>query len=662
MNSGQQAKDPPLPSPPLGAAAVGAAPASVARVRHVEKRRTATCAFADRVARISLDRYCSAVPASFRLYEQPQTVVAAIVAQFRTIQPPDEDADGGRHHLRDGHAVDQDTSTAAPNIEEGEDNSRPARPGEDELEVVALGVGTKFLNEATIRSLSSPGRQGLRNPPPGPSSVLVEATATAVPESVSTVAEAAATTTRTSTLEPMYGDRVRDCHAEVLARRAFRRHLSLEILHDLQGLRDEGGGGGVGGSRPRRRSLLERVPAAPVETAGNDDNRRLCLPRFVLRKGVTLHLYCSSAPCGNAVLKKFCTPRKETFVRDLPDHEWPVPPHPSMIPGHSKQLGQFVLLCKKDNSSTRHPTSADMEQESPITITSPSLLPWGCPLLLRGKEAAWRCHQTDTWCPKGTTIVTSGAGSLHTCSDKIARWNVLGIQGSVLAPFLDRPLYLSTVVVGRKFSSITCRRAVCCRLGNQGEARSAETITSVAGAGTSTSLCRRRGSEARLLPSSPYRLQHPAVLGTGVYMDERGVIDMSSSTASTAGNDVRFHSSKSWAWWPGLEDAECIDGSTGLLLRQSSSTDESSHSLISTAALVSIACQIQALSQAASSNLPDADTVTDDALLGTLVNPTQSLRSLRQFKQQHSPEYEEMKEVLLTRHSVLRLWKRRSTQ
>jgi hypothetical protein len=111
-----------------------------------------------------------------------------------------------------------------------------------------------------------------------------------------------------------------------------------------------------------------------------------------------------------------------------------------------------------------------------------------------------------------------------------------------------------------------------------------------------------------------------------------------------------------------LEDAECIDGSTGLLLRQSSSTDESSHSLISTAALVSIACQIQALSQAASSNLPDADTVTDDALLGTLVNPTQSLRSLRQFKQQHSPEYEEMKEVLLTRHSVLRLWKRRSTQ
>jgi hypothetical protein len=288
---------------------------------------------------------------------------------------------------------------------------------------------------------------------------------------------------------------------------------------------------------------------------------------------------------------------------------------------------------------------------------------------LRCREAAWPCHQTDGWCPPGTTTVATGTGSLHTCSDKIALWNVLGLQGSLLAPFLERPLYLSTVVVGRKLASVTCRRALCCRLGNQ-EARSAET-SSAASKDASSSPRRRREIESGFLPSSPYRLQHPAVLGTGVYMDETGVIDMSEARA--AGNDVRFHSSKSWAWWPGLKDAECIDGSTGMLLSRQSSLPgrmnpnstsvDPGPSLISTTALVRLSCQIRelAVSEATTSNHPDAES-RNGATLATRVDPAVSLLTLRLFKQELSPEYEQAKEVLLTRHPVLRFWKRRSTK
>jgi hypothetical protein len=99
-----------------------------------------------------------------------------------------------------------------------------------------------------------------------------------------------------------YGKRVRDCHAEVLARRAFRRQVALEILTDLK--RESSFD-----NNAENDSILERV-----ECKDDDMQTNIC---YRLKPNVTLHFYASSTPCGNATLKKFAKMDKEVFDASL---------------------------------------------------------------------------------------------------------------------------------------------------------------------------------------------------------------------------------------------------------------------------------------------------------------------------------------------------------
>mmetsp|Transcript_46203 Transcript_46203/g.144897 ORF Transcript_46203/g.144897 Transcript_46203/m.144897 type:complete len:267 (-) Transcript_46203:590-1390(-) len=157
--------------------------------------------------------------------------------------------------------------------------------------------------------------------------------------------------------------------------------------------------------------------------------------RFVLRASLTLHLYTSSQPCGNATLKRWAKPNSSLrFEGEL----WENNEHPRILI-QAREEGQVAVLVKKDPGAQRKADEGGHEGESKVTCSREGML------------------------APGTASAKSGLGHVMCCSDKIAKWNALGVQGALMS-ILAHPIFITSITVGRKFSRPHCLRAFCCRL------------------------------------------------------------------------------------------------------------------------------------------------------------------------------------------------------
>ena len=79
-----------------------------------------------------------------------------------------------------------------------------------------------------------------------------------------------------------------------------------------------------------------------------------------------------------------------------------------------------------------------------------------------GQGTVLASNQHQTW-----DGILSGGERLLTmsCSDKIARWNVLGLQGSLLTHYIE-PIYLKSITVGQLFNYDHLTRALYTRVCN----------------------------------------------------------------------------------------------------------------------------------------------------------------------------------------------------
>ncbi|KAM9002759.1 double-stranded RNA-specific adenosine deaminase isoform X2 [Sarcophilus harrisii] len=140
--------------------------------------------------------------------------------------------------------------------------------------------------------------------------------------------------------------------------------------------------------------------------------------KLQIKKNVTFHLYISTAPCGDgALFDKTCSDPPEGFTDA--QHQ-PLFENPK----------QGKLRTKVENG------------EGTIPVESSDILP------------TWDGIQ------HGERLRTMS------CSDKILRWNVLGLQGAMLSHFLQ-PIYLSSVTLGYLYSQGHLTRAICCRMSKE---------------------------------------------------------------------------------------------------------------------------------------------------------------------------------------------------
>ena len=147
---------------------------------------------------------------------------------------------------------------------------------------------------------------------------------------------------------------LRDMHAEVLAVRAFRRYCYEGMLKSS---RRHSAACGHGDDDDDEEEEEEEEEAEEEEEHGEGGEEPARFSKFfktikkgggkklwALRSGITLHLYCSSAPCGDSTVRRWAASKKD-FGDGTESSTWPTANH-QPLNAMAMAQGQFALLCK----------------------------------------------------------------------------------------------------------------------------------------------------------------------------------------------------------------------------------------------------------------------------------------------------------------------------
>lgn len=239
-------------------------------------------------------------------------------------------------------------------------------------------------------------------------------------------------------------------------------------------------------------------------------------------------MYTSSMPCGNACVRKWANGRKEIPLEMLTSLECPRGPHPTFH-AHARKEGQIAPMWKREAEIDRLQEQRGVEAPEVVGEWCPAGVTFVHPRLDRHNASPEHSSSARTSRASPSPSTTALAGDVHkgasapsllfgsdssstsdsrsrrllSCSDKIARWNVLGIQGKRMSHCM-MPVYLRSITIGRKFNRPHAERALCCRL----EAcRPQRLHTALAALGES-------GGDG-------IHINHPTIMCTAVKLDDR---------------------------------------------------------------------------------------------------------------------------------------------
>jgi len=236
------------------------------------------------------------------------------------------------------------------------------------------------------------------------------------------------------------GGILHDSHAEVLARRAFCRYLWEELndqcnFHSQNNMINGDHGDDVTIRCHQKFWLLEKSSiSAPFSLDSPSFHNSSSTFFYHLRKNITLHMYISDSPCGDASIYPIRTPSNSSSTTAYTTNQNSLSTSATIqnFTGAkliaSERTGVTVspgVACRKNskaNEDIANRTTVVREQDAQLlgklrTKSSRSNIPM-------------RLQTTSM-----------------SCSDKICKWNIFGLQGSLLTKFIPKPLILSSIHV-----------------------------------------------------------------------------------------------------------------------------------------------------------------------------------------------------------------------